>query len=82
MPVTTKIGPNILKGTYLFSTAHLNDGWSDSPDQDKEFIFIELTNGRLTIQPTNRVAFIDKSYTLPTTLPKLKLQETIYSCEN
>ena len=82
MPVTTKIGVNILLGTYLFSTAHLNDGWSDSPDQDKEFIFIELDNGRLTIQPTNRVAFIDKSYTLPTTLPKLKLQETIYSCEN
>jgi hypothetical protein len=81
MPVTTKVGPNILSGTYLFSTAHLNDGWSDSPDQDKEFIFIELNNGRLTIQPTNKVAFQDNSYTLPT-LPKLKLQETIYSCEN
>jgi hypothetical protein len=81
MPVSVKVRQNILLGTYLFSTAHLNDGWSDSPDQDKEFIFIELDNGRLTIQPTNRVAFIDKSYTLPTTLPKLKLQETIYSCE-
>jgi hypothetical protein len=81
MPVSVKVKENILLGTYLFSTAHLNDGWSDSPDQDKEFIFIELDNGRLTIQPTNKVAFIDKSYTLPTTLPKLKLQETIYSCE-
>jgi hypothetical protein len=81
MPVSVKVGPNILIGTYLFSTTHLFDGWSDSPEQDKEFIFIELTNGRLTIQPTNKVAFIDKSYTLPTTLPKLKLQETIYSCE-
>jgi hypothetical protein len=81
MPVSVKVRQNILSGTYLFSTAHLNDGWSDSPDQDKEFIFIELNNGRLTIQPTNKVAFIDKSYTLPTTLPKLKLQETIYSCE-
>jgi hypothetical protein len=81
MPISVKVRQNILSGTYLFSTTHLNDGWSDSPDQDKEFIFIELDNGRLTIQPTNRVAFIDKSYTLPTTLPKLKLQETIYSCE-
>lgn len=80
LSVTAKIGPNILKGTYLFSTTHLNDGWSDSPEQDKEFIFIELTNGRLTIQPTNRVAFQDNSYILPT-LPKLKLQDTIYSCE-
>jgi len=80
MPVSTKINQTIFKGTYLFSTAHLNDGWSDSPEQDKEFLFVELDNGRLTIQPTNKVTFQDKSYTLPT-LPKLKLQETIYSCE-
>ena len=80
LSVTAKVNQNILKGTYLFSATHLNDGWSDSPEQDKEFIFIQLTNGRLTIQPTNRVAFIDNSYILPT-LPKLKLQDTIYSCE-
>ena len=80
LSVTAKVNQNILKGTYLFSATHLNDGWSDSPEQDKEFIFIQLTNGRLTIQPTNRVAFIDHSYILPT-LPKLKLQDTIYSCE-
>ena len=70
----------ITHGEYLFSTTHLNDGWSNSPDQDKEFIFIKLDNGRLTIQPTNKVAFIDNSFTTPT-LPKLKLQEQIYSCE-
>ena len=81
LQVTAKVGPNILKGTYLFSTTHLFDGWSDSPEQDKEFIFIELTNGRLTIQPTNRVAFQDNSYILPTCMPKLRLQDTIYSCE-
>jgi hypothetical protein len=80
LSVTAKVNQHILKGTYLFSATHLNDGWSDSPEQDKEFIFIQLTNGRLTIQPTNRVAFIDNSYILPT-LPKLKLQDTIYSCE-
>jgi hypothetical protein len=80
MPVVARVKNKNYKGTYLFSTAHLNDGWSDSPEQDKEFIFIELTNGRLTIQPTNRVTFQDSSYTLPT-IPRLKLQETIYSCE-
>jgi hypothetical protein len=80
LPVTAKINQNIYKGKYLFSTTHLNDGWSDSPDQDKEFIFIQLDNGRLTIQPTNKVAFIDHSYTNPI-IPKLKLHETIYSCE-
>jgi hypothetical protein len=81
LSVTAKVKQNILKGIYLFSATHLNDGWSDSPEQDKEFLFIELNNGRLTIQPTNRVTFIDKSYILPTSLPKLKLQDTIYSCE-
>jgi hypothetical protein len=70
----------ILHGQYLFSTAHMHDGWSDSPDQDKEFIFVQLDNGRLTIQPTNRVRFIDRSFTTDA-LPKLKLQETVYSCE-
>lgn len=80
LPVSTKIYENIFLGTYLFSTSHLNDGWSDSPDQDKEFIFIQLLNGRLTIQPTNRVCFIDKSFT-NNNIPKLKVQEQIYSCE-
>lgn len=69
-----------LHGEYLFSTTHLHDGWSDSPDQDKEFIFVKLLNGRLTIQPTNRVRFIDHSYTTEA-LPKLKLQTNTYSCE-
>ena len=70
----------VLHGEYLFSVTHLHDGWSDSPDQDKEFIFVKLNNGRLTIQPTNRVRFIDHSFTT-NELPKLKLQETVYSCE-
>jgi hypothetical protein len=70
----------VLYGEYMFSVTHLHDGWSDSPDQDKEFIFVKLNNGRLTIQPTNRVRFIDHSFTT-NELPKLKLQETVYSCE-
>jgi hypothetical protein len=67
-------------GEYLFSTAHMHDGWSDAPDQDKEFIFVKLECGRLTIQPTNRVRFIDRSFTTEE-LPRLKVQETVYSCE-
>jgi hypothetical protein len=49
-------------------------------EQDKEFIFVQLDNGRLTIQPTNKVAFIDPSFILPD-LPKLKTQTITYSCE-
>jgi hypothetical protein len=80
MGVSAKINKTILHGKYLFSATHLHDGWSDSPDQDKEFIFIKLDNGRLTIQPTNKVLFIDSSFITPM-IPKLKLQEQIYSCE-
>jgi len=80
LPITARINENTYKGKYLFSTTHLHDGWSDSPDQDKEFIFAQLNNGRLTIQPTNRITFQDNSYTTPT-IPELKLHDTIYSCE-
>jgi hypothetical protein len=80
MEVTVKVEDLILYGEYLFSVTHLHDGWSDAPEQDKEFIFVKLNNGRLTIQPTNRVRFIDHSFTTEE-LPKLKLQETVYSCE-
>jgi len=80
MQVSVRIEDKVLHGEYLFSTAHLHDGWSDAPEQDKEFIFVQLDNGRLTIQPTNRVRFIDHSF-VTEELPKLKLQETVYSCE-
>lgn len=80
LEVSVYVAGMVLLGEYLFSTTHLHDGWSDAPEQDKEFIFVALNNGRLTIQPTNRVRFIDQSYTTDT-LPKLKLQTETYSCE-
>ena len=80
LEVSVKVRDAVLLGEYLFSTTHLHDGWSDAPEQDKEFIFVQLNNGRLTIQPTNRVRFIDRSFTTYA-LPKLKLQTEIYSCE-
>lgn len=76
-----KVKGELLTGEYLFHVSHLNDGWSDSPDQDKEFYFIKLDNGRLTIQPTNRITFIDASFIVTDNLPELKLSENIYSCE-
>ena len=80
LEVSVYVDGRVLLGEYLFSTTHLHDGWSDAPEQDKEFIFVQLNNGRLTIQPTNRVRFIDRSY-ITDTLPKLKLQTETYSCE-
>ena len=70
------------RGWYLFSASHIGDGWTEEPSQNKEFMFIELECGRLTIQPTNRVLFLDKSFcSKDRKVPKLILQETIYTCE-
>lgn len=69
-------------GTYLFTAVPIGDGFSDAPDQAKEFMFIWLDNDRLTIQPTNRVLFEDRSFTDASQgVPRLRLQTEIYSCE-
>jgi hypothetical protein len=79
------VGPDHrrIEGVYLFTAAHLGDGFSRVPEQAKEFTFIALENGRLTIQPTDRVVFRERSFTGPTmTFPTdLKRQTTIWSCE-
>jgi hypothetical protein len=78
MRVTTKTNTD----TYLFTAAFLEDGFTRSPEQGKEFSFIELDNGRLTIQPTNRILFEDKSFTADTALPTdLVTQTKVWSCE-
>ena len=79
MRMSTKIHNKIYYGEYLFSVTHIEDGWSNTPEQDKEFFFIKLDNGRLTIQPTNRIAFIDGSFVDPLVIPHLKLNQTVYS---
>lgn len=50
-------------GRYLFTAAPVGDGFSACPEQAKEFSFIELINGRMTIQPTNNLIFKEKSFT-------------------
>jgi hypothetical protein len=80
MRMSAKILGEIYFGEYLFSATHLEDGWSNTPEQDKEFFFIKLDNGRITIQPTNRITFIDKSFVDSNDVPILKLNQTIYSC--
>jgi hypothetical protein len=70
-----------LHGQYLFTVAPIEDGFSNEPSQSKEFKFIKLDNGRITIQPTNKVLFIDKSFTEEEVFHELKLQTEVYSCE-
>jgi hypothetical protein len=69
-------------GTYLFTAAFTDDGFTREPEQQKEFSFIELDNGRLTIQPTNRTLFVDRSFTVDTGWPKdIVTQTEVWSCE-
>lgn len=72
------------RGRYLFSITPIGDGYSSTPEQSKEFTFVALENGRLTIQPTDRVLFLDKSFTTNETgefSKGLRRQTEVYSCE-
>lgn len=70
-------------GEYLFTVAPVGDGFSAYPEQAKEFSFVRLRNGRLTVQPTNHLAFVEKSFTPPApSLPRgLKRQTDVASAE-
>ena len=70
-----------LFGEYIFTAAPIDDGFSRHPSQAKEFMFIKLYNGRLTIQPTDKVVFIEKSWTETSWPEGLRTTDTIYTCE-
>lgn len=74
---------DLVFGTYLFTAAPFGDGFSDDPRQDKEFCFVQLHNGRLTIQPTDKVQFTEKSWTTHAgEWPSgLRRSDTIWRCE-
>lgn len=78
-----RAGHEEYEGQYLFTVAPIGDGFSANPEQSKEFTFFRLENKRLTIQPTNRIVFIESSFTIdPPTFPTdLKRQTDIYTCE-
>jgi hypothetical protein len=66
----------------LFTAAPFDDGFSDDPEQSKEFLFIKLDNGRITAQPTNKVMILDDSFHKNIDWPTgLKVSKEIYSCE-
>ena len=78
-----KTGAGTNTGRYLFSVAPVGDGFSAQPEQAKELHVIELENGRLTIQPTDRVVYQEKSFTTGLlAFPKgLRPQTEVYRCE-
>lgn len=70
------------KGTYLFTAIPIGDGFTAHPGQSKEFKFIELRNGRLTIKSTDMVLFDDKSFTEMEWPKNFKRQSETYHCES
>ncbi len=63
LPLVAQCGNRKFQGEYVFTAAPFNDGFSDEPEQSKEFVFAALDNGRFTSQPTNRVVFSERSFT-------------------
>ena len=57
------------RATCLFTACPHSDGFSASPDQSKEFMFMRTTGDRLLIRPTNMVLFEERSFTEDTGWP-------------
>lgn len=78
-----KTNSGAFEGQYLFTASPVGDGFSANPEQAKEFCFIQLDIGRLTVQPTDKVVFRERSFTdNKLEFPKgLRRQEYIFSAE-
>ena len=80
--VEAKAGDRLRTGEYLFTAAPIDDGFSRHPEQAKEFMFLRLDNGRLTIQPTDKVLFHETSFATPAWPTHLNPTTITYSCES
>jgi hypothetical protein len=58
-----RVNGNEHLGEYLFTVAPIGDGFSAYPEQAKEFTFVKLDSGWMTVQPTNHVVFRERSFT-------------------
>jgi hypothetical protein len=79
--VDTRCKDNYRTGEYMFTAVPIDDGFSRHPEQAKEFMFIKLDNGRLTIQPTDKVLFVDGSFTNAEWPTNLRTTDKVYKCE-
>jgi len=79
LPIETLKGRH--SGRYLFTAVPLNDGYTNSPSQAKEFMFCELDNGRVVILPTNMLIFKDKSFCENEWPTDLKVSDTVWRSE-
>lgn len=70
-----------LQGRYLFTAIPMYDSYTTEPSQSKEFMFVQLDNGRLTIMPTNELRFFDKSWTEGDWPKDIKLNSNVWRVE-
>ena len=71
------------KATCLFTACPHSDGFSRSPSQSKEFMFMQTTGDRLLIRPTNMVLFEERSFTRDTGWPTdIRTATTVWECES
>ena len=71
------------KATCLFTACPHSDGFSRSPDQSKEFMFMRTRGDRLLIRPTNMVLFTERSFTKDTGWPTdIRTATKIWECES
>lgn len=76
MRCTVQTKSRKIKGEYLFQTSHMNDSFSQVPEQDKTMIWVKTDEGRLTIFPNNRVYFHDPCFNTQVEPQPLKLHTT------
>jgi hypothetical protein len=82
MEAVVKCSDTFRYGTYIFTAAPIDDGFSRHPEQAKELMFLRGHNGRLMIQPTDKVLFCDPSFVVTPEWPTdLKTTTEIYTCE-
>ncbi len=83
LDVIAKADASDVEGSYLFTAVPFDDAFSEHPEQAKEFMFLRTAGHRLTIQPTNRVRFIERSFTVDPAWPTDLLRQTqMFSCED
>jgi len=70
------------RARYLFTACPRDDGFSATPEQSKEFMFMRTEGDRLLIRPTNMLLFEEHSFTEDTGWPSnLATSSEIWRCE-
>lgn len=68
-------------GFLWFLLDHVQDGYSLEPGQHKHHWVIALTTGTFTCVPQDMVLVTERSFTTVTSIPPIKRQTALWSCE-